>query len=99
VERPQPTEEADQYLCLDKGNDNPTWHQTAAKYGYQAYIHHIGEEKLDGAGQKKYPARRFAVEGTLAWLSKCRALLVRYDKKAENYLAMLQWACVLLWYR
>jgi putative transposase len=38
-------------------------------------------------------------ERTLAWLSKCRALLVRYDKHAENYLGLIQLACGLLWYR
>ena len=37
--------------------------------------------------------------GTLAWLSKCRAVLVRYDKKAANYLGVLQLACALLWFR
>jgi putative transposase len=39
------------------------------------------------------------VERTMAWLSKCRAILVRYDKKAKNYLALLQLACALIWYR
>jgi transposase len=39
------------------------------------------------------------VERTLAWLSKCRALLVRYDKKPENYLALLKVAATLLWFR
>ena len=28
-------------------------------------------------------ARRWVVERTLAWLSKCRGLLVRYEKKPE----------------
>ena len=39
------------------------------------------------------------VERTLAWLSKCRALLVRYDKHWENYLGLLQLACGLIWFR
>lgn len=99
VERPQPTEEAPQHLCLDKGYDNPTGHQTAAQYDYQPHIRRIGEEKLDESGQKRRPARRWVVERTLAWLSKCRAILVRYDKKARNYLALLQLACALIWYR
>ena len=43
--------------------------------------------------------RRWVVERTLAWLSKCRAVLVRYDKKAANYLGVLQLACALLWFR
>jgi hypothetical protein len=36
------------------------------------------------------------VERTLAWLSKCRGLLVRYEKKAINFLGLLQLACALL---
>ena len=99
VERPQPTEEEPQHLCLDKGYDNPTGHQAAAAHNYQAHIRRIGEEKLDASGNKRYPARRWVVERTLAWLSKCRALLVRYDKKASNYLGLLQLACMLLWFR
>ena len=51
------------------------------------------------SGDKRYPARRWVVERTLAWLSKCRAVLVRYDKKAANYLGVLQLACALLWFR
>jgi transposase len=39
------------------------------------------------------------VERTLAWLSKCRGILVRYDKKDGNYLGLIQMACGLLWYR
>jgi putative transposase len=99
VERPQPTQERPQHLCLDKGYDNPTGRQAAAEHDYVAHIQRIGEEKLDASGQKRYPARRWVVERTLAWLSKCRAILVRYEKKAANYLGLLQLACVLLWFR
>jgi putative transposase len=99
VERPQPSEANPQHLCLDKGYDNPTGRQAAADHGYTPHIRKIGEEKLDEQGRKRYPARRWVVERTLAWLSKCRAILVRYDKKAQNYLALLQLACGLLWYR
>ena len=91
--------EGTQHLCLDKGYDNPTGHQAVAAHGYRGHIRRIGEEKLDGKGVKRYPARRWVVERTLAWLSKCRAILVRYDKKASNYLGLVQLACALLWYR
>jgi len=87
------------HLCLDKGYDNPTGRAAALAHGYEAHIRQIGEEKLDAQQQKRYPARRYVVERTLAWLSKCRGLLIRYEKKAENYLGLLQWACALLWYR
>lgn len=42
---------------------------------------------------------RWIVERTLAWLSRCRAILVRYDKLAERYLALVKLACALLWFR
>jgi putative transposase len=91
VDRPK----SRQHLCLDKGYDNPTGHDTVAATAYIPHIRRIGEEKLDAAGQKTYPARRWVVERTLAWLSKCRGLLVRYDKKALNFLGLLQLACAL----
>lgn len=99
VERPELTAEAPQHLCLDKGYDNPSGREAAEAHGYVPHIRKIGEEKLDLQGRKRHPARRWVVERTLSWLSKCRALLVRYDKKAQNYLGLLQLACALLWFR
>jgi putative transposase len=98
VERPKP-QDIEQHLCLDKGYDNPTGRDTVDKHNYIPHIRRIGEEKLDEQQQKCYPARRWVVERTLGWLSKCRAILVRYDKKACNYLGMIKLACALLWYR
>jgi len=99
VERPEPTEEEPQNLCLDKAYDNPTGHGAVAASGYQGHIRRIGEEKFDDSGEKRYPARRWVVERTLAWLSKCRAILVRYEKKSANYPGLIQMACTLLWFR
>jgi putative transposase len=70
-----------------------------AEYEYLPHIRRIGEEKLDAVGEKQYPARRWVVERTLGWLPKCHAILVLYDKKAKNYLALVQLACTLIWYR
>ena len=58
--------------------------------GIRPHIRRIGEEKLDSFGEKTHPARRWVVERTPSWLSKCRGLLVRYDKKASNFLGLLQ---------
>jgi putative transposase len=99
AERPVPTLAAPQHLCLDKGYDNPTGYAIVTQYGYIPHIRRSGEEKFDSQGAKRFPARRWGVERTLSWLSKCRALLVRYDKKAANYLAFLKLACALLWFR
>ena len=99
VERPKPTDEAPQYLCLDKGYDNEPSREIVNDKGYIPHIRRIGEEKLNTEGEKRYPARRWVVERTLGWLSKCRAILVRYEKKASNYLGLIKLACILLWYR
>jgi putative transposase len=99
VERPEPTDEDPQHLCLDKGYDNPTGHRTVAEEDYIPHIRRIGEEKLDEKKRKRRKARRGVVERTHAWLSKCRAILVRYAKKSSNYLGIIQLACALLWYR
>ena len=99
VERPAPTQKSPQHLCLDKGYDNPTGHQTVEETNYRPHIRRIGEEKFDEKKRKRHPARRWVVERTLGWLSKCRAILVRYAKKSSNYLGLIQLACGLLWYR
>lgn len=100
VERPKPSEEALQHLCLDKGYDNEPSREVVRERDYVAHVRRIGEEKLDrNTGEKRYPARRWVVERTLGWLSKCRAILVRYEKKAANYLGLIKVACILLWYR
>ncbi len=66
-------------------------------YGYEPHIRAIRD--LRPPRKKRYGPRRWVVERTLAWLSKCRALLVRWDKKACNYLGLLKLACALLWFR
>ena len=86
-------------MCLDKGCDNGKDEIGALINAYIPHVRRIGEEKLDGRGRKTRNARRQVVERTFAWLSKCRALLVRYEKKARNYLGPLQLACLLLQYR
>ena len=98
VGRPDPAA-GPQHLCLDKGYCNPTGRDAAAHEHYVAHIRQIGEEKLDRIGRKKHPARRWVVERAGAWLSKCRAILVRYNKKSSNYLGLIQLAVSMLWYR
>jgi transposase len=81
VERPSPTDEASQHLCLDIGYDNEPSRDVLLERGYIAHIRSIGEEK-DEAGQRRYPTRRWVMERTLGWLSKCQTILVRYEKNA-----------------
>lgn len=96
VERPQGET---QHLCLDKGYDNPSGRAAAEAAEYVPHIRSIGEEKERKQKDKAYRPRRWVVERTLAWLQKCRGILVRYEKKWQNYLGLIQLACALLWYR
>jgi putative transposase len=98
VNRPTPTAEQPQPLCLDAGYDNPKGRSAATQAGYTPPIRPI---KKEGAGKRKrgQRPRRGVVERTIAWLNKCRAIVIRYDKQLSNYLGLLQLACGLLWYR
>jgi putative transposase len=98
VERPDPAE-VEQHLNLDKGYDNPRSREATAEGGYVPHIRRIGEEKKPCDRSKGHKPRRWVVERTFAWLSKCRGILVRYEKKDSNYLGLIQMACGLFWYR
>ena len=79
-----------QNLCLDKGYDNPTGHGTVAAFPVLSRISGaLGRRSWINRAGKPSRARRWVVERTLGWLSKCRAILVRYDKKPANYLGLL----------
>lgn len=102
VEPPDPLPgpgQVKQHLCLDKAFDGAPSEATARVYGYEPHIRRIGEEKKDTKGRKTKKARRWVVERTIGWLNRCRGILIRYEKKAENYLAVVQLACALLWFR
>ena len=86
VLRPIPTEERPQHLCLDKGYDYPEVRRGARQMGFTPHIRARGEE---ARRDPRHPARRWVVERTHSWSNRARRLLVRWEKKAENYIAML----------
>jgi putative transposase len=98
VDRPDP-EQVKQHLCADKGYDYEDVHQTVAEEHYISHIKHRrrrNEPVIDECpipGELRYPARRWVVERTLGWLSKRRGLKIRWCKKVENWIALLQLAC------
>jgi putative transposase len=97
VARPEPTFEQPQHLCLDRGYDNDHGWGVIVDHDYVPHIRRLRE--IGRPHPIRYPPRRWVVERTLAWLSKCRALLIRWDKKAANHLGLLKLACALLWFR
>lgn len=91
--RPAPTPEEPQGLCLDKGYDYPQVADLVHQWGYTAHIRSRGEEKRAKTTLPGYRARRWVVERSHSWLNRFRALLIRWEKKADNYLALLHLAC------
>jgi len=99
VERPEPTEDQKQNLSWDGGYENPTGREAAAEAKSTPHLHRGRERTKDRDRTPGSKPRRWVVERTLAWLSKCRGIRVRYDQKDSNYLGLIQLACAWYWYR
>ncbi len=94
ISRPEPTSEQPQHLCLDKGYDFDAVRAEVAARGYVAHIRRRGEEARPPHPDGK--ARRWVVERTHSWMNRARRLLVRWEKKCDNYLAFVHLACAQL---
>ena len=99
VERPEPTAAQPQGLCLDKGYDYEEVRATLAAFGFTAHISLRGAEAQARKRQAGFRARRWVVERAHSWMNRFRHILIRWDKKAENYLAFLHFACALIAFR
>ena len=96
IERPKPTPEAPQGLCLDRAYDAPPMHELAAEHGFTPHIRARGEEIADKLRTPGWRARRWVVEACHSWLNRNRAILIRWSKKDDNHLALLQLASGLI---
>lgn len=94
--RPDKAEQAEQHLCLDKGYDYPEIHELVAQWGWTAHIRGRGEEMSEKKRIPGYRSRRYVVERSHSWINRFRRLLVRWEKKEANYLAMLHIACAFI---
>jgi putative transposase len=99
VDRPEPTQEQPQGMCLDKAYDYQEVRDTLKEFGFTEHIRSRGEEAQmlkEEAGER---ARRWVVERTHSWMNRFSRILIRWDKKAENYIAFLHFACALIAFR
>lgn len=99
VQRPQPTRRKQQNLCADKGYDYPDVRQLLRDWGYTAHIKSRGEEESERQQIPGYRARRWVVERTHSWFNRFRRLLIRWEKKVANYVALLHFACAWVTFR
>ena len=99
VKRPRVTKKHPQHLCLDAGYDYPEVHELVAAWGFTA---HIRPRRADETAPQRIPgyrARRWVVERTHSWMNRFRRLLIRWEKKVENYVALLHFACAWITFR
>jgi putative transposase len=97
IKRPMPAFYHPQHLCLDKGFDYPEIEKAVIEREYVPHIRHKGED-LNHITKCHQP-KRWVVERSASWLNRFRKLLVRFEKKAENHLGLIQLACCLTVYR
>ena len=99
AERPKATEEEPQGMCLDKGYDYDAVREILEEFGFTAHIKARGEEAKELKAEAGKRARRWVVERSHSWMNRFRRILVRWDKKPENYMAFLHFACALISFR
>ncbi len=97
VLRPEATEEKPQNLCLDAGYTGSK--EEVEQRGYTAHIRPRGEEKKEKEANPNFKSHRWVVEVTHSFLNRFRKLLVRFEKKAQNYLALIHFACAIIVWR
>jgi transposase len=88
-------------MCLDKGYDFPEVYELLEEYGYTIHIRLRGGEKSSskGRGIPGYRSKHWIVERTHSWMNRFRRLLIRWEKRIENYVGMLHFACAWITYR
>jgi transposase len=111
IERPLPTlheaeeeqqqqqQQQQQGMCLDKGYDYDEVREILKEFGFTAHIRARGEEAQAIKREAGYKARRWVVERTHSWMNRFRAILIRWEKKAANFLALLHLACAYITFK
>ena len=99
VRRPKPTSNDPQNLCLDKGYDYTEVYDLIKEFRFTGHVRARGEEAKLIKKSARFKARRWVVERTHSWMNRFRRILVRWEKKPENYLALLHFVCGIITWR
>ncbi len=90
------------HLFLDRGDATVACRETAVAHGYVPHLppRASATHPLPPPGDPaRHPPRRWVVEVSHSWFSRFRRLLIRWEKKAGNYLGFVQLAACLIIYR
>ena len=86
-------------VCLDRGYDFSEVYALLDEFGFTAHVRSRRQEAEAIKREAGFRARRWVVERTHSWLNRFRRLLVRWEKRARTYIAMLHLACGLITWR
>ena len=75
------------------------WPLILIAFGFTVHIRSRGEEAKELAKEAGKRARRWVVERTHSWMNRFRRILIRWEKKSQNYIAFLHFACALIAFR
>jgi transposase len=73
--------------------------RTLKRRGLVAHIPQRDGQPAKQRGKRKHKAKRWVVERTHSWTNRHRRLLVRWEKKETNYVALVHFAFSLNLYR
>ncbi len=99
IRRPRPKRYRRQNLCLDNAYNTPSVRELLEEFGFTAHIRGRREEALAISKQARFRARRWVVERTHSWLNRFRALLIRWSKRPDAYVAQLHLAFAVITWR
>ena len=86
-------------MCMDKGYDYTEVRELLDEFGYTAHIRSRGEEAKAIKKDARFRARRWVVERTHSWMNRFRRILIRWEKKTENFLGLLHFVCAIITFR
>jgi putative transposase len=84
---------------MDKGYDYDEVRDIVEEFAFTAHIRSRGEEAQAIKRRARSKLHRWVVERTHSWMNRFRGILIRWNKKAENYIAMLHMAFSFIIYR
>lgn len=92
-------EDIEQHLCADKAYTGSSAMQIIVNHGYIPHVKTRGEEIQQKSKHPTRKARRWVVEVSHSWFNRFRKILVRYEKRADTYMALLQMAAAIIAFR
>ena len=99
IKRPRPTRACPQGVCLDKGYDYREVEELLREFRFTGHIARRGHSVRKLKRNARHKAHRWVVERTHSWMNRFRRILVRWEKRADTYVALLHLAFALITWR